>query len=137
MLAQMAPTDPEACGLFERQLTNHLIPPAWWAHLSGPLAGERYYPVDGVLTSYPAVPSLADVRSTHVTVGNQNFYQMPGEDTLTPEGVGQRLGLVTQWLAAVTDPAGREALEQAQASLQTCQGHLASSPPAGVPPGGP
>jgi hypothetical protein len=127
MLAQLAANNQVARGALDTLINNRQIPPNFWPYLSGPLAGEQYYPVDGVLTSYPTVQSWNDIKSTHIISGNQNFYQLPSEGSLTPDGINQRLKLINDLMAATSDPAAHQTLQQVQSTLQNRMTRLAAA----------
>jgi hypothetical protein len=129
MVSQLAATNPEAQRFLTTQLANNAIPANVWPYLSGPLAGDQYYPVDSVITQYPQFQSLSDLKTTHLGVGNQNLYTLPGSLTLTADGIQQRLALVDQLLQSTTDPAALQALRQARATLARRSTRLASQSP--------
>jgi hypothetical protein len=117
MLAQVAVNNADARSSLLGQMSGGQIPPGFWAYLSSPLAGDQLYPVDAILTKYPNVSSWNDVKSTHINFGNQNYYSLPGDAVQTADGINLRLGLLDQCLAATTDPAARQALQQASETL--------------------
>jgi len=75
---------------------------------------------------------MSDLKTTHLGSGNQNLYTLPGDLTLTSDGIQQRLALVDQLLQATTDPAALQALEQARATLTKRATRLASQSPIGT-----
>lgn len=129
MLAQLAGANPAARQFLAAQVANQQIPANYWAYLSGPLAGDQYYPVEAMLTTYPAIQSWSAIKSTHIVSGNQSFYQLPSDVSLTPDGLNQRMALVNELIAATSDPAALQALQQAQTTLQNRLGLLAAPPP--------
>jgi hypothetical protein len=132
MVAQLAPTSAEARQFLTTQVANNAIPANIWAYLSGPLAGDQYYPVDSIITQYPQVQSSSDLKITHLGAGNQNLYTLPGDQILTADGIQQRLDLLDQLLHVATDPAAVQALEQARATLTQRSARLAFQSPAEV-----
>jgi hypothetical protein len=132
MVAQLAAASPEARQFLATQVANNAIPANLWAYLPGPLAGDQYYPVDSIITQYPQLQSSSDLKTTHLGGGNQNLYTLPGDLTLTPDGIQQRLDLIDQLLRATTDPAALQALEQARATLGDRSNRSASQPTGAV-----
>lgn len=117
MVAQLAATNPDARQFLTTLVANETIPPNLWPYLTGPLSGDQFYPVDSAITQYPQLQSLNDLKTTHLAVGNQNFYTLPGNQNLTADGIQQQLALVGDLLKATSDPAAVQALQQAQATL--------------------
>jgi hypothetical protein len=127
MVAQLAGTGAVARQALTAQVANKQIPANYWPYLSGPLAGDQYYPAEAMLTTYPVMPSRNDIQSTHVVSGNQNFYQLPSDVSLTPDGLNQRMALVNELIAVASDTAALQALQQAQTTLQNRMTTLAAA----------
>jgi HEAT repeat protein len=117
MVAQLAATNPDARQFLAAQAAGQSIPANLWGYLVGPLSGDQYFPVDAVMTPYPQLQSLSDLKTTHLGFGNQNLYVLPGEEALTAEGLQQRLAVVGELLKATSDPAAVQALQRAQDTL--------------------
>jgi hypothetical protein len=117
MVAQLAVDHPEVRQFLVGQVSGKTIPPNLWAYLSSPLAGDQYYPVDSAITQYPALQSLSDLKTTHINYGNQNLYMLPGYQSLSTEGIDQRVALVDELLKASPDSAGAQALQQVRETL--------------------
>ncbi len=128
MIAQLASTSETAHAVLAAQIANNQIPQNLWPYLIGPLAGDQYYPVEGVLTAYPSVQSWSDVKSTHIAYGNQNLYQLPSDASLTADGLNQRMVLVNELMAATKDPAALQTLQQVQTTLQNRLARVAAGP---------
>ena len=131
MMSQLAADNPTAREALLNQVRANQIPANLWPYLSGPLAGDQYFPVDSAITLYPTLQAWSDLRTTHLTYGNQNLYMLPGNQTLTADGINQRLALVDELLKATTDPAAQQTLQQARNTLAQRSGRLAH-PPAGT-----
>ncbi len=117
MVAQLAASNPDARQFLAAQVANKSIPPNLWPYLTGPLSGDQYYPVDSAITPYPQLQSWSDLKTTHLSYGNQNLYTLPGEQNLTAEGINQRLALVDELLRSAPDPAAQQALQRARDTL--------------------
>jgi hypothetical protein len=115
MVAQMAPENATVKDFLVNQVKQ--IPPNYWAYLSGPLSGDQYFPVDSVITQYPTLQSLSDLKTTHIPYGNQNLYSVPGDRSLTPEAITQRVSLVDELLRMTSDPSAVQSLQQARDAL--------------------
>ena len=119
LLAQLASGNQTAREAFLRQVTNRRIPASYWPYLNSPLAGDQYYPADGVILAYPTIRSWSDIKSTHINFGNQNFYQLPSDASLTLEGIQRRIAFLDELQAAgvASDPAAAQALRIARETL--------------------
>jgi hypothetical protein len=106
------------------QISANQISPNLWPYLTSPLTGDQYFPVDSVITQYPTLQSWSDLKTTHLTSGNQNLYSLPGYQNLTADAISQRIGLVDQLLQATSDPAAQQALQRARDILS----HRAARP---------
>jgi len=130
-IAQMAGENPAMKEFLVSQVTGKQIPANYWAYLSGPLTGDQYFPVDSVITQYPTLQSLSDLKTTRIPYGNQNLYSVPGDKSLTPEVINQRVAFVDDLLKSTADPAALQALQSAR---QTLLKRAARPPPAPAPP---
>lgn len=117
MVAQLASAHPTAREFLLQQTRSAGISASLWAYLRGPLSGDQYFPVDAVLTKYPALDRSVGLKTTRIPYGNQNLYMLPGEVSLTPEGVNQHLSLVNDLMAATQDPAALAVLQQTKEAL--------------------
>ena len=132
-VAQMAPDNPALREFLVSQATGKQIPASYWPYLTGPLTGDQYFPVDSVITKYPTLQSLSDLKTTRIPYGNQNLYSLPGDLSLTPEAIQQRVALVEELLQSASDPAALQALQNARNTLMKRATRL---PPAPAPAGG-
>ncbi len=131
MVAQLAATNPDARQFLAAQIANKSIPPNLWPYLTSPLSGDQYFPVDSAITPYPQLQSWSDLKTTHLANGNQNLYNLPGNQNLTAEGIQQRLALVDELLRVATDPAAVQTLQRARDTLsQRSTRAVAQTPPA-------
>jgi hypothetical protein len=117
-VAQMAAVNPTMADFLVSQVTGKQIPANYWPYLSGPLTGDQYFPVDSVITKFPTLQSWSDLKTTHIPYGNQNLYSVPGELSLTPDVINQRIVLVDQLLSLTSDPTAVRTLQQARGTLQ-------------------
>jgi len=117
MVARLATDNSDARQFLITQVANKTIPANLWAYLTAPLSGDQYFPVDSAITQYPQLRTLSDLKTTHIEYGNQNLYNLPGTQSLTPEGINQRLALAEELLKATSDPAAVAALERARETL--------------------
>lgn len=117
MVAQLAGGSPEAREFLLNQVKTGQIPERLWPYLKSPLSGEQYYPVDSVITQYPSLPSLSELKRTRIPYGNQNLYTLPAHGSMSLEGINQQIALVNELIAVSADPAATRTLEQAKATL--------------------
>jgi hypothetical protein len=113
MLGQLASQYPEARDALVEEVRQNRIPAASWAALSPILAGDQtgflYSAYEGTATS----ANRNDLKTTHIALGNQNFYSAPGLAGLTPVEITQRMGFVQALVSATADPTARQWLSNA------------------------
>ena len=121
LLAQLASGNQTAREAFLGQVASRRIPATYWPYLNSPLAGDQYYPADGVILAYPTVRSWSDIKSTHINFGNQNFYQLPSDASLTLDGIQRRIAFLDelQTAGAASDPAAAQTLRLARETLMS------------------
>jgi hypothetical protein len=108
MLAQVAGQYNEAGAALLDQARAGQIPDSAWSKIVTGLAGDQYE----IGAPPPGIQS--GLKTYHIQSGNQNFYSLP----LGPgDQATQNLQLINQLLAATSSPVGRQALQNAQASL--------------------
>lgn len=117
MVAQLAAKNQTARDFLLAQASGNKITPNLWPYLTGPLAGDQYFPVDSAITAYPEIQSWSDVRTTHINSGNQNLYMLPGYMSLTADELNARAALVDELLKIAADPAAVQALQRARDTL--------------------
>ena len=135
MVAQLANDHTEVRQFLLDQVANKTIPPNLWPYLAGPLAGDQYFPVDSAITSYPTLQTWSDLKTTHISYGNQNLYNLPGDQNLTAEGIGQRLALVDELIKATADPNAIQTLQRARNALTARYDRTTAQPQPGAGPG--
>ena len=114
VLAQISPQYPEASAALIEQARLNQIPNATWINISEALAGQNFQ-----IGNQDA--DAGNLKSYHLSFGNQNFYSMPGATPLTPEQINQRIALIDQLLAVNSTPAAADALQRSRASLVSRQ----------------
>ena len=121
LVAQLASGNGTAREAFLGQVARRQIPAAYWPYLNSPLAGDQYYPVDGVILAYPTVQSWSDIKFTHINSGNQNFYQLPSDASLTLEGIQRRIAFLDELQAAAggSDPAAAQTIRLTREMLMS------------------
>jgi len=117
MLAQLSGQYPEANAALLEMARSNKISPNQWPYLTPLLAGDQYHYLGSVLDPSMPAGNLRQIRAGHVLFGNQRFYTAPAPDGLTPERMNQQTGLIDELLAATTEPAAVQALEQAKGLL--------------------
>ncbi len=132
MVAQLAAENGAAREFLLAQVSGNKIAPNLWPYLTGPLAGDQYFPADLAITQYPQLQALSDLKTTHLVNGNQNFYTLPGDQNLTSGGIQQRLTLVEELLKTASDPAAIQGLQQARDTLAQRASRGIAQTPAGA-----
>ncbi len=136
MVAQLAADNPAAKTFLLNQIAGNYIGPNLWPYLTSPLSGDQYFPVDSVITTYPALQSSSDLKTTHLASGNQNLYSLPGDQSMTADAINQRITLVDELLKAANDAAAQQALQRARDILsQRANRPVAQTPPGSAQPG--
>ena len=127
-LAQLSAQNEEARQTLLTLAGTKQIPSHYWPYVTPALRGDERFPVDGVLTTYPAVQSWSEIGASHVRSGNQNLYRIPGSSVRTVEGISQRMALIDQILAFDTDPSAVQLLTRAREDLSKSLVGAASKP---------
>lgn len=118
-LAQLTPDNPDARNAMLEQARQGNVPGATWINIAASLAGDKFQIGTASAENNP------NLRSWHLSYGNQNYYAMAAP--LTPEQVQQRLGLVDQFLALNNNnPIANNALQDARNKLVARSGATAS-----------
>jgi len=114
MLAQVAAQYPDAGAALVEQARLNQIPDATWRKIATGLAGDQYQIGAPPSAGGPGAASAPGLKTYHIESGNQNFFSLP----VTAEvQVGQRLALIDQLLAATSNPAALQALQNARTAL--------------------
>lgn len=85
-----------------------------WASIGPYLAGDRVQFSAAAFGVPQNEAVVSEMRSTHVSTGNQNFYSAPPSGGLRPEQARHYLALVEELLGATKDAAGVESLNRAK-----------------------
>jgi hypothetical protein len=118
MVAQLAAANPDARQALLSQVGNNQISPSLWPYLAAALSGDQYYPVASAITPYPDLKSMSDIKTTHISSGNQNLYTLPDYQSLTVDKITQRIALVDDLLGRVaSDPGALRTLQQVRTTL--------------------
>jgi hypothetical protein len=117
MLAEVSNQYPEARAALLAQTRANEIPANRWPYLASVLAGERYQYQDSMFDTPAIPPNPSDVRTFHISAGNQNFSAVAGAANFTPDQMQQQLSLIDELLSATSNPAAVQALQQARANL--------------------
>jgi len=109
-VAQLSADNADARALLLDQARKGTIPEATWINVAAALAGDKF------AIGTQSAASNPNLRTWHLSYGNQNYYAQPGN--LTPQQIQQRLGLVDQFLSvAANNPAAVAALQNSRNTL--------------------
>ena len=113
MLAQLSPQNPSAASALEDLARSNQISDRNWRQVVAGLSGDQYqFETDSAAAA--ATPGTPGFKTYHIEKGNQNFYSLPvGADSQ----VAQRISLIDQLLATVSNPVAVQQLQQARATL--------------------
>ena len=114
MLAQASDNSPEARAALVAQARQNVISEFAWRILAPMLGGNQIGFVNSAFEHPEGLPQLGGLRTTS-TSDNQNFFTVPGN--LNTKQVGQRMALMNELLAATSNPAAKELLQQWKDSL--------------------
>jgi hypothetical protein len=118
MLAQVAPQFPEARTALIEQTRQNKIPPNLWPYVAASLAGDIYQYRDSVFGNTSGTQPAHELKTIHITVGNQNLYSAASPDNSDPARITQQVSLIDELLAATSDPNAANLLQQSRDSLQ-------------------
>ncbi len=116
LLAQIATEYPDAGAALIEQAKSNQIPDSAWRKIATGLAGDQYQIGMPPELSSPT-QTLPGLKTYHIESGNQNFYSLPLDATLSGNEISQRLALIDQLLASASSPAALEALQNARSLL--------------------
>ena len=114
-LAQLSADHPDARNVLMEQAKQGTIPGATWINIASSLSGDKFQ------IGSPTTANNPNLRSWHLSYGNQNYFASPGP--LTADQVQQRLGLVEQFLTLnANNSIAQTALQDARNKLIARQG---------------
>ena len=131
MLAQAAGQSEVARTALLDQAKRNALSAYNWATLESILAGDQVRFQDSAYD--PAQPQAGDIRRTHISSGNQNFYSAPPLGGLTVEQIQQQNALIDELLKVTTDQTGIQTLQRSRALLERRLGEVAGAPPSTSP----
>jgi hypothetical protein len=108
---------PDALAALAQQARQGQIPPNAWSYIASALKGDRLQFPNSAFESAPVSPTLPGLKTFHLAMGNQNFYSVPYQGGWNPQLVNQFVTPVDQLLAATSDPAAVQALQETKAYL--------------------
>lgn len=109
-VAQLSADNADARNLLLDQARKGSIPAATWINVAAALAGDRF------AIGSKSAEANPNLRTWHLSYGNQNYYAQPS--VMTPDQIQQRLGLFDQFLqVAANNPAAVAALQNARNGL--------------------
>jgi hypothetical protein len=113
MLAQAASQSEEARNILLEQARQGKLTAYNWATMVPLLAGSQMVFQNSAYGNGLGNVDPSDFRKAYISAGNQSFITAP-LGALSTEQINQQLGLIDQFLAVTTDPAGIQALQQAK-----------------------
>ena len=98
MLTQVATQFPDARAALLEQAKGNKIAPNMWPYLASVLAGDQLQLRDSALDP-GASPGLKEMKTFHITSGNQNFYSAPPV-ALSPDQINLQMALIDELIAS-------------------------------------
>lgn len=129
MLASLAADNEQARAAFLEIAKSGRVPPNSWAGFTPILAGDRLHFTDEVLGDSAPADANADVRKSHVAIGNQNFW------TAAPTGAGasdqyaNQLKWLDQLASVASSPAAQAAVQRARGVIDRRISTITQAPP--------
>ena len=114
MLAQVSDQSPEARAALVDQARQNGISLFALRMIASVMAGDQVGFINSAFEHPEGLPQVGGLRTTS-TSDNQNFFAMPSN--LNSEQIGQRAALLNELLAATSEPAAKELLQQLKNSL--------------------
>ena len=127
MLAQLALQSPEARAALLEQARLNTISAYTWQTLVPILAGDHVGFVNSEFDPQMDLGTKSDLKTTHLSYGNQNFYSLPGN--ITTDQFGQRNALLDELLSVNSNQAARDALQQSRDLLTRRQPRAVATAP--------
>ncbi len=113
MLARITPQYPEARVALVEQARQNKIPANLWPYVASSLTGDQYQYQESVFSSAAAARTSDDLKTIHISFGNQNLYSAGG-DSLSPDQIHQQLTLIDELLLASNDATAADPLRQSR-----------------------
>jgi len=126
MLAQAAGQSEVARTALVDQAKRNTLSAYNWATLESILAGDQVRFQDSAYDN--AQPVAGDVRRTHISSGNQNFYTAPPLNGFSAEQIQQQNALIDELLKVTTDQTGIQTLQRSRALLERRLGQVPGNP---------
>jgi hypothetical protein len=114
MLAQIATQSENAHDTLLQLAGSNRIPANLWPYLISPLSGDEIVFQASILGDTEAPLRNADLKTTHINYGNQNFYRTPGPASLTPDNLNRKMAFIDELLEATSDPAAVQTLNNSR-----------------------
>jgi hypothetical protein len=118
MLAGLAGQNDEARTAFLDLVKKDRVSESTWTGLAPILAGDSVQFTDPVLGESVPQDAGSDVRRTHLTYGNQNFYSAAPTGNAAAEQLGRQLTWLDQLAAAATSPVSQTAVRNARSLIE-------------------
>jgi hypothetical protein len=128
MLTQLAGQSDTARAALVAQAKDNKLTPYNWATMESILAGDQVRFQDSAFDTSAGQVRPGDVRRTHISFGNQNFYSAPPAGGLTAEQVQQQNALIDELTKVTTDQNSLQVLRRARDLLARRAGSAAPAP---------
>jgi hypothetical protein len=115
MLTQASSSNPDARAALIDQVKGNKIAPSMWPYLASVLAGDQLQLRDSSLDA-GTPPGLKELKTFHISSGNQNFYSAPPL-ALTPDQINLQMALIDELIATTSNPIGVQTLQSARNTL--------------------
>ena len=93
------------------------IPPNLWPYVASSLSGEQYQYTDSVFGNAATSPSGGELKTIHISFGNQNLYTMASPVDLSPDQINQQVSLIDELLLASNDSTAANLLQRSRDQL--------------------
>jgi hypothetical protein len=128
MLAQVSANNPQASEALVALARANQVSAGEWTSVASGLAGYNLELGTPLVDKASAPLGRSGVQTIAVDNGAQNIFVTPVSASWLDGQINARLGLIDQLLAATTDPAGVQALQQARDSLTSKATELSMVP---------
>jgi hypothetical protein len=117
MLAQASTQYTDAFQALLEQARANRIPSSAWDGIATALAGSRLELAVSFFNPASPAPPRAQIRTYHISAGNQTFLDVAPPTDRTPSQVADLARAIDQMLVATENPFGQQALQKAKQSL--------------------